>query len=140
MWRIKVLYHNGAKIFAPYKRVKCLFFHYWKPAFLLEYYDLDVCIHHTSYDSFFFGNCIGFYTEENARRYIKLYDDCGFVVRPRTEPFYEKLAKSFEEQGFDVVKLAACFGRTWIWKTRLFMCDVTGFTSITSLSIYRRKH
>lgn len=82
MWRIKVLYHNGAKIFAPYKRVKCLFFHYWEPAFLLEYYDLDVCIHHTSYDSFFFGNCIGFYTEENARRYIKLYDEhCKLVEK-----------------------------------------------------------
>ena len=82
MWRIKVLYHNGEKIFAPYKMVKCLFFHYWEPAFLLEYYDLDVCIHHTSYDRFFFGNCIGFYTEENARRYIKLYDEhCELVKK-----------------------------------------------------------
>ena len=82
MWRIKVLYHNGEKIFAPYKRVKFLFFHYWEPAFLLEYYDLDVYINHTSYDSFFFGNCIGFYTEENARRYIKLYDEhCELVKK-----------------------------------------------------------
>ena len=82
MWRIKVLYHNGEKIFAPYKMLKFLFFHYWEPAFLLEYYDLDVYINHTSYDSFFFGNCIGFYTEENARRYIKLYDEhCELVKK-----------------------------------------------------------
>ncbi len=40
--------------------------------------------------------------------YIKLYDDCGFVVRPRTEPFYEKLAKSFEDEGFDVVRSPFC--------------------------------
>ena len=62
--------------------VKFLFFHYWEPAFLLEYYDLDVYINHTSYDSFFFGNCIGFYTEENARIYIKLYDEhCELVKK-----------------------------------------------------------
>ena len=36
--------------------------------------------------------------------YIKLYDDCGFVVRPRTEPFYETLACEFENMGFDVVR------------------------------------
>ncbi|MBR0303148.1 MAG: hypothetical protein IJQ80_04810 [Clostridia bacterium] len=40
--------------------------------------------------------------------YIKLYDDCGFVVRPRTEPFYEKLAESFEEEGFEVVRSPFC--------------------------------
>lgn len=62
--------------------LKFLFFHYWEPAFLLEYYDLDVYINHTLYDSFFFGNCIGFYTEENARRYIKLYDEhCELVEK-----------------------------------------------------------
>lgn len=40
--------------------------------------------------------------------YIKLYDDCGFVVRPRTEPFYEELAKRFEKIGFDVVRSPFC--------------------------------
>lgn len=40
--------------------------------------------------------------------YIKLYDDCGFVVRPRTEPFYEELAKSFEKEGFEVVRSPFC--------------------------------
>ncbi|MBR6918112.1 MAG: hypothetical protein IKN38_08005 [Clostridia bacterium] len=40
--------------------------------------------------------------------YIKLYDDCGFVVRPRTEPFYEALAADFESQGFDVVRSPFC--------------------------------
>lgn len=43
---------------------------------------LDVYINHTWYDSFFCGNCIGFYTEENARRYIKLYDEhCELVKK-----------------------------------------------------------
>lgn len=70
--------------------LKFLFFHYWEPTFLLEYYDLDVYINHTSYDSFFFGNCIGFYTEENARRYIKLYDEhCKLVEKPsKIKPQY----------------------------------------------------
>lgn len=40
--------------------------------------------------------------------YIKLYDDCGFEVRPRTEPFYEKLAARFEELGFDVIRSPFC--------------------------------
>lgn len=40
--------------------------------------------------------------------YIKLYDDCGFVVRPRTEPFYEKLAVALEGEGFDVVRSPFC--------------------------------
>ncbi len=40
--------------------------------------------------------------------YIKLYDDCGFSVRPRTEPFYEKLAVQFEKIGFDVVRSPFC--------------------------------
>lgn len=40
--------------------------------------------------------------------YIKLYDDCGFVVRPRTEPFYESLAERFEELGFEVVRSPFC--------------------------------
>ena len=40
--------------------------------------------------------------------YIKLYDDCGFVVRPRTEPFYEALAEDFESRGFDVVRSPFC--------------------------------
>lgn len=40
--------------------------------------------------------------------YIKLYDDCNFVVRPRTEPFYEKLAVEFENKGFKVVKSPFC--------------------------------
>ncbi len=40
--------------------------------------------------------------------YIKLYDDCGFVVRPRTEPFYEELACKFEELGFDVMRSPFC--------------------------------
>ena len=40
--------------------------------------------------------------------YIKLYDDCGFVVRPRTEPFYEALAKEFESQGLEVQRAPHC--------------------------------
>lgn len=40
--------------------------------------------------------------------YIKLYDDCGFVVRPRTEPFYEALAARFEELGFEVLRSPFC--------------------------------
>ncbi|MBQ7715591.1 MAG: hypothetical protein IJT70_06960 [Clostridia bacterium] len=40
--------------------------------------------------------------------YIKLYDDCGFVVRPRTEPFYESLAGKFEDEGFEVQRSAFC--------------------------------
>ena len=40
--------------------------------------------------------------------YIKLYDDCGFVVRPRTEPFCEKLADALEGEGFDVVRSPFC--------------------------------
>ena len=40
--------------------------------------------------------------------YIKLYDDCNFVVRPRTEPFYEKLAVKFEELGFEVMRSPFC--------------------------------
>ena len=80
MWRIKVLYHNGKKIFAPYKRVKFLFFHFWEPAFASEYYTLDKYIEHETYDSFFCGNCIGFYSEATARKYIKLYEEhCELV-------------------------------------------------------------
>lgn len=40
--------------------------------------------------------------------YIKLYDDCNFVVRPRTEPFYEALACEFENMGFDVMRSPFC--------------------------------
>lgn len=40
--------------------------------------------------------------------YIKLYDDCGFTVRPRTEPFYETLASKFEDIGFDVERWQFC--------------------------------
>ena len=40
--------------------------------------------------------------------YIKLYDDCGFEVRGRTEPFYEKLACELEWCGFDVVRSPFC--------------------------------
>ena len=40
--------------------------------------------------------------------YVKLYDDCGFVVRPRTEPFYEELAKKFESLNFEVVRSPFC--------------------------------
>ncbi len=40
--------------------------------------------------------------------YIKLYDDCGFEVRPRTEPFYESLAKEFEKNGFEVQRSPFC--------------------------------
>lgn len=40
--------------------------------------------------------------------YIKLYDDCGFVVRPRTEPFYEELARELENKGFDVIRAPFC--------------------------------
>lgn len=83
MWRIKVLYHNGKKLFAPYKRVKFLFFRWWEPALLSEYHELhDVYINHESYDGFFWENCIGFYTEDNARRYIKLFEKhCELVKK-----------------------------------------------------------
>lgn len=40
--------------------------------------------------------------------YIKLYDDIQLSVRSRLDEFYEKLAKAFEEQGFDVVRNAFC--------------------------------
>jgi len=40
--------------------------------------------------------------------YIKLYDDCGFVVRPRTEPFYEAMAKDLESRGFEVQRSPFC--------------------------------
>jgi hypothetical protein len=82
MWRIKVLYYNGKKLFAPYKRVRFLFFRFWEPAFLSEYHELDVYINHESYDSFFCGNCIGFYSEADARKYIKLYEEhCKLVAK-----------------------------------------------------------
>ena len=36
--------------------------------------------------------------------YIKLYDDCGLQdIRDRLEPFYEKMAKDFEEKGKTLV-------------------------------------
>ena len=82
MWRIKVLYHNGKKIFAPYKRVRFLFFRWWEPAFVSEYHELDVYINYESYDSGFHGNCIGFYSEDDARKYIKLYEEhCELVEK-----------------------------------------------------------
>lgn len=31
-WRIKVMYHDGKKIFAPYYKVKFLFFSFWIPS------------------------------------------------------------------------------------------------------------
>lgn len=41
--------------------------------------------------------------------YIKLYDDCGLQdIRDRLEPFYEKMAKDFEEKGFDVIRTPFC--------------------------------
>lgn len=41
--------------------------------------------------------------------YIKLYDDCGLQeIRDRLEPFYEKMAKAFEENGFDVIRTPFC--------------------------------
>ncbi len=41
--------------------------------------------------------------------YIKLYDDSGLQnIRDRLEPFYEKMAKDFEEKGFDVVRTPFC--------------------------------
>lgn len=84
MWRIKVLYHNGKKIFAPYKRVNFLFFHFWDPTFLSEYQELDYYIEHETYDSFFFANHIGFYTEDDARKYIKLYEEhCELIEKTR---------------------------------------------------------
>jgi len=82
MWRIKVLYNNGKKIFAPYKRVKFLFFRWWEPAFLSEYQELDVYIEHETYDAFCLANRIGFYSEDDARKYIKLYEEhCELVEK-----------------------------------------------------------
>ena len=82
MWRTKVLYHNGKKLFAPYKRVRFLFLRFWEPAFTSEYHELDVYINHEMYDSFFCAACIGFYTEEDARKYIKLYEEhCELVEK-----------------------------------------------------------
>jgi len=40
--------------------------------------------------------------------YIKLYDDCGLTIRERLEPFYEKLAAAFEEDGFSVLRTSFC--------------------------------
>lgn len=40
--------------------------------------------------------------------YVKLYDDCGFVVRPRTDPFYEELAWKLGSLGFEVVRSPYC--------------------------------
>lgn len=82
MWRIKCFYHNGRKLFAPYKRVKFLVFHWWEPTFLSEYKKLDYYIEHEHYDTFCLVDCIGFYTEDNARRYIKLYEEhCKLVEK-----------------------------------------------------------
>lgn len=82
MWRIKVLYHNGKKIFAPYKRVKFLFFRFWEPAYLAEYHDIGCYIEHEHYDNFCLADCIGFYSEEDARKYIKLYEEhCKLVEK-----------------------------------------------------------
>ena len=83
MWRIKVLYHNGKKIFAPYKRVRFLFFRWWEPAYLSEYSSLDRYIEHETYDSGCLSfNCIGFYSEDDAKKYIKLYEDhCELVEK-----------------------------------------------------------
>ena len=76
------MYHNGKKIFAPYKRVKFLFFHFWEPVYLEEYSAIDHYIEHETYDRTFLANCIGFYTEEDARKYIKLYEDhCKLVEK-----------------------------------------------------------
>lgn len=78
MWRIKVLYHNGKKLFAPYKRVKFLFFRWWEPAYASEYYTIDYYIKHETYDTF----RIGFYCEADARKYIKLYEEhCKLVEK-----------------------------------------------------------
>ena len=41
--------------------------------------------------------------------YIKLYDDCGLQdIRDRLEPFYEKMAKGFEEKGIEVIRSSFC--------------------------------
>ena len=40
--------------------------------------------------------------------YIKLYDDIGLSVRSRLDEFYEKLAKEFENEGFEVVRNSFC--------------------------------
>ncbi len=41
--------------------------------------------------------------------YIKLYDDSGLQnIRDRLEPFYEKMAKDFEANDFDVIRTPFC--------------------------------
>ena len=41
--------------------------------------------------------------------YIKLYDDVGLAeLRERLEPFYETMAKGFEEKGIEVVRSPFC--------------------------------
>ena len=40
--------------------------------------------------------------------YIELYDRSGSTSRDRLEPFYETLARAFEEKGIEVVRSSFC--------------------------------
>lgn len=89
-WRIKVMYHDGKKIFAPYYKVKFLFFSFWIPIVVSHNDGLAAYIDCEWYDTFFTRNCLGFYSEDDARTYIKRYEErCKLAEQlGKTEPEY----------------------------------------------------